>query len=138
MFGNLLIFGGDSEVEVSHSRILARLMLRGKESSLCGKKRGNVTIHHFLGYLEISRRGRPVDIYASSRELGVRPRGPGQVQCMKDSDGKYLKTTIVTFFFAGPKPSDHIQHRVTDWVSQHKVSDQDNSRRPRLVLVRRR
>merc|ERR1712013_866510 len=24
------------------------------------------------------RRGRPVDIYASSRELGVRPRGPGQ------------------------------------------------------------
>merc|ERR1712130_233128 len=24
------------------------------------------------------RRGRPVDIYASSREVGVRPRGPGQ------------------------------------------------------------
>ena len=25
------------------------------------------------------RRGRPVDIYASSREVGIRPRGPGQV-----------------------------------------------------------
>merc|ERR1719234_2909590 len=24
------------------------------------------------------RRGRPVDIYASSREVGIRPRGPGQ------------------------------------------------------------
>ena len=80
MFGNLLIFGGDGEVEVTHSRILARLMLRGKESSLCGKKRGNVTIHN--ASLAISRFPDVVDQWTSTLPAGSWGFDPGvQARC---------------------------------------------------------
>ena len=81
MFGNLLIFGGDSKVKFTHSRILARLMLRGKESSLCGKKRGNVTIHN-ASLVVISRFPDVVDQWTSTLPAGSWGFDPGvQARC---------------------------------------------------------
>ena len=85
-----------------------------------------------------------MDIYASSREVGIRPRGPGQVdkhdddyddRDHNDDDDPDDKSKLMELFFAGPEPPDNLQHGVSNWVAEHKISNQDHCWRARLTFA---